>query len=101
MKAGLRKINAKDQVKLISRMEFGLEILKMDNLMDTEYGKVIMGRNLKESGRMDATGNLLESLRKFIFKIFCLLVLNNNYYYLGKSQCIICKLYCSRLFYHS
>jgi hypothetical protein len=73
MRAGLTRINAKDQVKLISRMVYGLETLRMDNLMDMEYGRLMMEKNLRESGRMDATSNLRESIRKYLFNILLFL----------------------------
>jgi hypothetical protein len=53
IKEGLNMIKNKDQEKHILKMEDGLVILKIINLMDMECGKELMEKYIKECGRMD------------------------------------------------
>ena len=52
IKEDLKMIKNQDQEKDILKMEGGLGILKIINLMDMEFGKELMAKCIKECGKM-------------------------------------------------
>lgn len=58
MKGDLRMIRDKVLVKLSLRMEYGLEISRMDSRMVMVFGRLQMGKGLEVFGKMGATNKL-------------------------------------------
>jgi hypothetical protein len=62
MKGDLRMIRDKVLVKLSLRMEYGLEISRMDTRMVMVFGRLQMGKGSEVFGKTGATSRLLEFL---------------------------------------
>lgn len=57
IKVGSKMTKGKDLEKPSLKMVSGLGTLRMDSPMDTVFGKLMMEKGLKVSGKMDAIGN--------------------------------------------